>query len=428
LVLEPAPDSRNFIRAMMKSVPTRPPLHDVKILALENYLAGNHVTWLLGMLGAEIIKVESVDGDVMRNVGAPIVGENGIRHAGELRLMGNKRSVVINMHSTKGRQIFLDLAAHVDVVFTNQKPSSLKRMNISFEILCEQNPKIIYSTLTGFGHDDVAPSGPCGAWPAFDLIAQGLSGIQFRAEGEGDRPGFNGLPIGDTYTATLCALGTLAALHARDMYDEPQRVDIAMHDAMVFTNEQAINIYALINRLGPRGRSAMSAPFGSFRTTDGWVNIAIGGDPVWKRFCRAVDMPELADDPRYRLSAARLERLHELDAIVEGWTKSQTTNEVVERLLKHLVPAAPVLTVPQVAQSAQVAARGMLAEIDDPIVGKRKVIGNPIKMHGLDGSSIRPPPLHGADTHQVLHEYLGIVGSEVDTLISEGVLGGNQGR
>jgi CoA:oxalate CoA-transferase len=399
------------------------PLGNVKILALENYLAGNHATWLLGMLGAEIIKVESVDGDVMRNVGAPLVGVNGVRHSGELRLMGNKRSIVIDLHSAKGQKIFMDLASKVDIVFTNQKPSSLARMNISFDSLCSSNPKIIYSTLTGFGHDDVMPSGPFGAWPAFDIIAQGLGGIQFRAEGEGDRPGLNGLPIGDTYTATLCALGTLAALHARDETGEPQRVDVAMHDAMVFTNEQALNVYSLLGRLGPRGRSTMSAPFGSFRTRDSWVNIAIGSDPVWKRFCRAVGMPELAEDARYKKSAARLERIPELDAIVEGWTAQLTTGEVIDVLLKHTVPAAPVFTIPQVLQSEQVVARGMLAQIDDPIVGMRKVVGNPIKMHGLDTSSLRPPPQLGADTHEVMREYLGMIDSDVEGLISDGILG-----
>jgi CoA:oxalate CoA-transferase len=407
---------------MQDRTPSTGPLNKIRILALENYLAGNHVTWLLGMLGAEIIKIESPEGDVMRKVGAPLKGPAGDRYAGELRLMGNKKSTVINMRLEKGREIFMDLVSKVDVVFTNQKPSSLQKMQISFESLCRRNSKIIYSTLSGFGHDDVVPSGPFGGWPAFDIIAQGLAGVQFRAEGEGDRPGFNGIPIGDTYTATLCALGTLAALHARDQTGEPQRVDVAMHDAMVFTNEQAINIFGLLGKLGVRGRSAMSAPFGSFRTKDGWVNIGIGSDIVWKRYCNAVGRPELGEDPRFKLSADRLERLPELDALVNDWTSKFETAQVTEILLKHLVPSAPVFTIPQVLESEQVLARGMWATIDDPIVGPKKVVGNPIKIKGLNNSSISAPPMLGADTVTVMKDYLRMKDNEIAQLVSDGVL------
>jgi CoA:oxalate CoA-transferase len=195
-----------------------------------------------------------------------------------------------------------------------------------------------------------------------------------------------------------------------------------MHDAMVFTNEQAINIFGLLGKLGVRGRSAMSAPFGSFRTKDGWVNIGIGSDIVWKRYCNAVGRPELGEDPRFKLSADRLERLPELDALVNDWTSKFETAQVTEILLKHLVPSAPVFTIPQVLESEQVLARGMWATIDDPIVGPKKVVGNPIKIKGLNNSSISAPPMLGADTVTVMKDYLRMKDNEIAQLISDGVL------
>jgi len=223
-------------------------------------------------------------------------------------------------------------------------------------------------------------------------------------------------------------LGTLAALHARDSTGEPQRVDVAMHDAMVFTNEQAINLFGLLGKLGARGRSGMSAPFGSFRTKDGWVNIAIGSDIVWKRYCNAVGRPELGEDQRYRLSADRLERISELDALVGEWTSKYETAQVIEILLKHLVPAAPVFTIPEVVKSEQVAARGMWATVNDPIVGPKKIVNNPIKMKGLDNSQINAPPMLGADTVAIMKEYLQMGDDDIAKLMSEGVLSSGDGK
>jgi CoA:oxalate CoA-transferase len=399
------------------------PLTGVRVVSLEGYLAGNHATWFLGMLGAEIIKIESPKGDAMRKVGASVKGTNGVRHVGELRVMGNKRSVVIDMQSDEGRGIFMKLVGKADIVFSNQKPFSLRKMGISFESLCEANPQIIYTTLSGFGHDDLVPSGPFGAYPALDIIAQGVAGLQFRGGQEGDPPGYNGIPIGDTYTSTLCVLGSLAALHARDREKEPQRVDVAMHDAMVFSNEQTLSMLSLVGREGKRGRSTQSAPFGAYKTSDGWVNIAVGSDVLWPRFCVALGRPDLAEDPTLRLSMDRCARVDELDAIVGEWTAAHTTDEIVQLLLAQTVPTAPVLTSPEVLASEQVAARQMMITIDDPLVGPQRILGNPVKMSGLDDTTIAPAPMQGGDTADVIGNLLGLDEADIDDLVARGVLG-----
>ena len=403
------------------------PLAGVRVLALENYLAGNHVTFMLGMLGAEVIKVEHGAGDTMRNVGPFVFGEDGEkRSAGELRLMMNKRSIVLDLDLPEGRDLLLQLVGKVDVFFTNQKPASMRARNLDFDTLKKHNPRIIYSTLSGFGHDDVTSSGPFGDWVAFDVIAQGLSGVMFRASAEGenagDKPGYNGLPIGDENTAMLTVMGTLAALFRRERSGEAQRVDVAMHDAMVFANEQAINAYSLFGIDHKRGRSATSAPYGSFRTADGWVNVGVGGDPVWRRFCRATGLEHLVDDARFRGSADRVKNCIELDALVEAWTATRTWEEVVRVLHAETVPAAPVFTTPQAMASPQVAARDMLVTVNDPAVGPRKVVGNPIKIAGLDNTQPAPPPRLGADTEAVLGELLGLNAAAIAALAARKVV------
>ncbi len=390
------------------------------MLSLENFLAGNHATYLLSMLGAEIIKIEQPGtGDALRNIGPYLPTDDGVsRTASEFRVMSNKESVCINMRSREGRELFLSLIEHCDVFFTNQKPSSLqKSMGITFHSLRERNPSIVYTTLSGFGHDDVVPSGPFGDWPAFDIIAQGVAGLQFRAGGEGDQPGYNGLALGDELTSILSVLGTVTALWEREKTGEAQRVDLAMHDAMVFINQLTLGTWTILDREPPRGRSGTSAPYGSFRTADGWVNIAVGGDAIWARFCAAIERPELATDPRYATSAGRTSRIDELDTLVTAWTTSYVTDEVVRRLHAHNVPTAPVYTTPQVAESPQVAARNMLVELEDPHAGTFRIVGNPIKMSALDADATpAPPPLLGSGTREILARLLGLSETALDDL------------
>jgi CoA:oxalate CoA-transferase len=400
------------------------PLAGVRILSLENFLAGNHETSLLGMLGAEIIKIERPEtGDALRLIGPYMESSKGKRAAAELRLMMNKRSVAIDLADERGRQLIFDLVACVDIVFANLKPSSLIDMGITFESLRSRNSKIIYSTLSGFGHDDVISDGPFGSWPAFDVIAQGLAGLQFRTESDDpDRPGYNGLPVGDEVTSLISIIGTLSALHRREMTGEAQRVDVAMHDAMIFLNELALGNLSLLGTLAQRGRSQTSAPYGAFRSSDGWINIAIGGDNIWGRFCNAIGRPELIEDPKFRTSADRVGSIQALDEIVEGWTGVRSTDEIVDRLLTYQVPCAPIYTVPEVLTSLQAKARHMFVEVDDPIVGPRSVVGNPIKMMGLSDQDFEAAPRCGQDTVAVLRELLVLGDDAIESLLTSKVI------
>jgi crotonobetainyl-CoA:carnitine CoA-transferase CaiB-like acyl-CoA transferase len=387
-------------------------------------LAGNHATFLMSLLGAEVLKIEQPHvGDALRNIGPFVEGEHGHRAASELGVMRNKRSITIDIKQDAGLELLWRLIERVDVFFSNQKPSSLRKLGITFESLTARNPRIIYTTLSGFGHDDVEAAGPCGDWPAFDIIAQGMAGLQFRAQGDGDRPGANGLPIGDEATSILSVLGTVAALFQRERDGQPQRVDAAMHDALIFINQLALTRLSVLDKVASRGRSGTSQPYGAFPTSDGWVNLGVGGDVIFRRFADAVGQPELAHDDRFRTSADRVRNMDELDQIVEAWTTTHTIDEVIEILHAKLVPCAPVYTLPEVLASPQVEARKMLVTVEDPIAGPQRLIGNPLKMSSLDpNSAAGPPPMVGGDTVAILTEFLDMNGDEIESLLAHDVI------
>lgn len=398
------------------------PLNGVRILAIEQYYSGNIGSLYLRRLGAEVIKLEPNGGDVLRHVGPSVIVNERRRNVSELRTMGGKLSLCLDLQHPLGKEAFWKLVANVDVVWTNMKPSSLKKLGITFEALKKRKQDIVYTTISGFGHDDLIKEGPFGQWTAFDLIAQGLAGLQFRAEGKDDEPGYNGIALGDIVTALMAAMGTIAAIYRRDKADEPQRVDVAMHDAMVALNELPLGLLAFTGKAPPRGRSGTSAPYGSYPSSDGFINVTIGGDPIWKRFCVAMQRPELATDPRFEKAPDRVRNYLELDSIVSEWTAQRTMMETMRILERHNVPAAPVFNLQQVMESPQVADRNMLVTVDDPVSGPRRVVGNPIKMTGVDDSFELPPHEYGADTTTVLRDIGGISEEEIIQLVEAGAV------
>lgn len=399
------------------------PLNGVRVLAVEAYLAGNIGSLAFARFGAEVIKLEPPGGDVLRGVGPKVTRDGHTRSISELRVMAGKESITVNLQHPEGLAVFWRLAAVCDVVWTNMKPASLERLGITYDALRERNPEVVYTTLSGFGHGDLVPQGPYGDWTAFDLIAQGLAGLQFRAEGRDGQPGYNGLPLGDQVSATMAVLGTVLALYRRRNEGGAQRVDVAMHDAMLSLNELPLALTAFDGKTPARGRSGTSSPYGAYRTADGFVNIAVGGNPIWVRFCEAIGRAELAAEARFRDSHSRVAHFRDIDAIVEAWTSRRTSMEAVAALHARGVPCAPVYDLPEVLDSPQVAARNMLLTVDDPISGPRQVIGNPIKMSGLDDREAALPHDAGADTAEVLRRLLGVDAAELAALREKGAVG-----
>lgn len=400
------------------------PLNGVKVLSVENYLAGNYGTFLMTMLGAEVVKVEIPGvGDVLRTNAPYVEGEGGKRSHGELRLMANKKSLELDLKQEKGRELFFRLVKASDVVWTNSKPESLERLGITYPVLQEYNPHIIYTTLSGFGHWDLLPYGPESDTMAFDIIAQGMAGLQFRPDSDRDRPIYNGLALGDQVTSVFAVVGTITALYSRAVTGEGKRVDVAMFDSMLALNEKTLALYSVTGEIQPRGVSATSAPYGAYRAGDGYVNIAIGGNPVWKRFCEVIGRPELYDDPRFVEGFDRVHNEKELTAIVEAWTGARSSEEVITSLKARRVPCAPLRDVDELVVDPHVLTRNMVLTMNDPVAGPQKIAGNPVKMSGLDDGPPDPPHPLGADTVEVLSGWIAMPPEEMAALSEVGVIG-----
>ena len=401
------------------------PLAGMRVLCLEGYLAGNIGSLQFVRFGAEVIKLEPPDGgDVLRGVGARATRDGQTRSVSELRVMGGKKSIIVDLQKPEGMDVFWRLVEHCDVVWSNMKPASLEKLGITFDTLVARKPDIVYTTLSGFGHDDLVPDGPFGDWPAFDLIAQGLAGLQYRAEGRDGQPGYNGLPLGDQVSALNAVLGTVLALLRRALHGGPQRVDVAMHDAMLSLNELALAMTAFTGKGPARGRSGTSSPYGSYRTADGYMNIAVGGDPIWRRFCKAIGREDLLADARLSTSAGRVSNFPEIDRAVEAWTTQRSSMEATAVLHAHGVPCGPVFDLPEVLNSPQPPARNMLLEVRDPVAGAQRIVGNPIKIGGVDDAVAPPPSSAGADTVDLLTGLLGMSTANVAALLSAGAVQG----
>lgn len=399
------------------------PLEGIRVLALETYYAGNIGSLVFARFGADVIKIESLDGgDALRTVGPSVTKDGRRRSMSEIRVMGGKRSLGLDLRSPEGLRIFMDLVAKSDVVWSNMRAKSLRGLGITLESLKAANPSIIYSTLSGFGHDDVVSGGPYGDMAAFDIIAQGVSGLQMRGDSPDGRPNYNGLAVGDHSSAMMAVLGTVLALFRATRDKTAQRVDVAMHDAMVNLNELPLGLAAFTGKAPPRGRSGTSAPFGAFRTKDGYVNIGVGGDPIWRRFCKAIARPDLAEHPDYVTSVLRVQNAAVLDQIVAAWTAELSSEDVVAALAPAHIPCAPILDTLEVLGSDQVAARNMVVEVDDPVAGPRRFIGNPIKMSGVDDTQTGLAPDFAQHTAEILTELLQLDASRIDALCAQGVI------
>lgn len=393
---------------------TAGPLDGYRVLAIENYLAGNYGSMLLAYFGAEVIKIEVPGvGDTLRTNGPYVDTPAGRRSHGELRLMAGKKSVELDLSSADGFATFLRMVEGSDVLWSNLKPDSLARIGITNETLERANPDLVFTTITGFGHSDVLAAGPATGLPAFDVIAQGMAGLQFRTPSADGRPVYNGLPLGDQVTSVFAAMGTVLALLDRARSKGYRRVDVAMLDSMLCLNEKALALLSLMNQKPVRGASPTSAPYGGFKTADGWVNIAVGGDPVWKRFCAAIERPELAEDPRFAGNAERVAAAAEVRTITEAWTAQRARDDVMKRLSQYGVPSGPLFDVDELLEEPQAEARGMWLPLNfgptagDAAADQRpmRIVGNPIKLSRYEPNSLPAPHGLGDDTDEVLSRF-----------------------
>lgn len=392
------------------------PLKGVKVLDISRVLTGPFCTMILGDLGAEVIKVEIPGkGDETRAWGPPFAeGES----AYYLSINRNKKSLTLNLKSDEGRKILLELAKECDVIIENFLPGTVERLGVDYETIKKVNPEIIYCSISGFGQD-----GPYRDFPAYDLLMQGMGGLM-SITGEKDGPPIRiGVALIDIGAGMYAALGILAALMVKKETKKGQYIDVSLMDTEVSWLTYMASNYFLTGKNPIRMGSAHPniVPYQAYKARDRYFILAVGNDKIWERFCEAMDLNDIVDDPRFCTNEKRVENREELNAILEEIFATKDSHEWIEILRKARVPCGPVNEISDVVNHPQVKHRGMVVSMEHPTIGEVKVLGNPINLSLTPPEYHSPPPLLGQHTEEILQR-LGYTTEDIKNLREKGVI------
>jgi CoA:oxalate CoA-transferase len=392
------------------------PLRGVRVLELGQIIAGTYGGQVLSDLGAEVIKIESPEGDLGRNPSvAPYRGVSGLF----LTFNRNKKSVVIDLKTVSGRAVFYDLVRACDVVVDNFRTGVLERLKIDYPTLSAINPRLIQCSVTGFGTESAYKD-----YPALDIIVQAMSG-HMAITGEPGRPPVRvGIPLADLSGGIFACKGILAALFDRERTGQGRRVELSMFDAMLNLLSYMATMWLTNGELPSPPGSAhdYTVPWQAFEAADGYIVVATRQENFWRRLCEALGEAALADDPRFATNALRVENRAALIPQLERMFRLRTVDEWLERLRAAQVPAAPVNNLDRAFAEPPVAERQMIVEYDHPEVGRVRLPGNPIKMSGVTDTISNPAPRLGEHTDSVLSELLSLSPEMIAKLRAEGAV------
>lgn len=343
----------------------RLPLEGIRILELGTLLAGPFTGRMLGDFGAEVIKIEAPDkADPMRQWGKQKDGE-GLWWPIQSR---NKKSITLNLRTEEGQGIFKDLVKEADVIIENFRPGTMEKWNLSYETLSEINPGIIMTRTSGYGQ-----TGPYHKRAGFGSVGEAMGGIR-HVTGFPDRaPSRIGISLGDTLAALFATIGTLTALHERNHSGRGQVVDTAIYESVFSVMESTIPDYLLAGYVRERMGNILPgvAPSNIYLTKEGtYIVIGANADGVFKRLCEAMGRPELYEDPKYRTHHARSDNMAELDQLIEEWTKTQETKEVLELLAEKGVPSGLIYSAKDIVEDPHYQAREMIIKTEHPTLGE----------------------------------------------------------
>ncbi len=392
-------------------------LEGIKVLDFTRVIAGTFCTMYMADLGAEVYKVELPGtGEVMR-VQPPVKnGESGFF----VTLNRGKKSLSLNLKHPISKEIIHEMVKKVDVVVENFKPGVMEKLGFDYETFKQINPTIIYGSISGYGQ-----SGPLSDLPSYDLCIQAMCGLM-SMNGYPDKPPLRiGNSITDYMSGVLMVVAILGALRHRDLHDgEGQCIDISMYDAGMTMLENSISRYNLTGEIGGLigSHHPSAAPHNVYRTADGFVTIIVIEDNSWKRLARIIGLPELADDPEYNKIVKRLAKVEKVDEIVENWTKTKTSAEIMAIFKEEGLACGTVQNVEVVSKHPHSNARGMLVEVHQPQMGPVKIPGCPINFSKTPVGQLKPAPLVGEHTKEVLSEFLGLSEEEIQDLTDDGVI------
>jgi len=392
------------------------PLSQIKVLDISQIMAGPYCTMVLADMGADVIKVEKIKGgDDSRQMG-PYVNDESTCFS---QINRNKKSISLNLKDERGREIFYRLARDADVIVENYRTGVTKSLSIDYDTIKEINPGIVYCSISGYGQ-----TGPYSHRGGFDLVAQGMSGLMSMTGEKGRRPLKTGIAVYDIGAGITAVYSILAAYIHKQNTGEGQHIDIAITECGLpwFTWEAAA-YFAQGKVPEPTGwRHRVSAPYQAIKARDGYLMLGCANQRTWERFCQDVlQRVELMEDPRFLTNFDRGQHVEELEALLEEIMVEQNVDHWLGLCDKAGVPAGPINDFAQAMTDEHYLARGMVQEVEHPVIGKMKTIGFPSKF-SLTPSQIRSPaPLFAQHTDEVL-ESLGLSRDQREALRKEGCI------
>jgi crotonobetainyl-CoA:carnitine CoA-transferase CaiB-like acyl-CoA transferase len=405
------------ISRMVSMVQEQDALLEIRVLDLSRVLAGPYCAMLLADMGAEIIKLEIPGkGDDSRQF-PPFKDGDSLYY---VNLNRGKKGITLNLKSPEGKRIFFELVKTCDVLLENFKPGTMDRLGLGFETLKKVNSRLVYASISGFGQ-----TGPYSDRPGYDIIGQAMGGLMSITGWSDSPPTRAGTAIGDILSALFCCIGILSALQVRERTGEGQMVDVALVDSVFASLENIPQKYFVYGEIPRRigNRYEFIYPYDSFKATDGWVIIGIANNAIWERFVEVTKLHVLEEDTRFANNPKRVENHESLKIIVQEWVSHRSVEDVVSLLSEHSIPACPIYDLKQAAEDPHIGvARGMTVELDQPELGKVKLMGNPIKMSETYTFPRGPAPSLGEDNYEILRGLIGLSDGEIKRLGKEGII------
>ncbi len=402
------------------------PLQGIRVIAVEQYIAGPYCSMLLADSGADVIKIEQPGrGDPRRTIGPFATDESGNRSsAGFMAHNRNKKSLALDLSKPEGREVFLELVKGSDVVVENLRPGAMEKLGLGYGRLRESNPRLIYAAISGFGRLDPY-TGPYSQRPAMDLVVEAMSGIMEIVGFEDREPITTIYAMPDVYAGLVGAYSVTLALVQRGITGEGQFVDTSMYDCMVSLNERSVHIHSYTGVVPTRGKELLAAPRAAFKAADGYVAITCTTDEMWGRLARLLGREDLVTDSRTATGASRVRHVEDiLRPVIEEWLSDKTKDEASEVLLAGGVPAGPVRTIEDVFSCPQTEARGMLLEIEDPVAGPKRFARTPVRGSAMADVPRDRAPFLGEHTAEVLKGLLGYGDDRLQQLRNSGAISG----
>ena len=395
------------------------PLAGITVLDFGQIYQGPYATLLMAKAGADVIKIEQPGGEPLRRrVLATGTGDTTLPIA---MLNANKRGITLNLKSPRGRDLLLQMARRADLLLENFSPGTMDQLGVGYDVLKAVSPRLVYATGTGFGI-----SGPDRDSLAMDFTIQAHSGIM-SITGDPDGPPMKAGPtLVDFMGGIHLYAAVVTALLQREQTNQGQLVEVAMQETVYSSLAASFDYYQRTGKVPPRAGNRQaglsSAPYNTFRTSDGWVAIHVVTEGHWTNLLQAMGREDLRDDPRFRTNADRTAHMAECEAVVAAWTGTLPKMEVVAATKRYRIPCAPVRNAVEVMNDPHMHERGMLERIDHPALGPIITPSTPLRLHGADRVPPVPSPSLGQHNMEIYHDWLGLPEPEVSALREQGVI------